>query len=104
LRQLLQRALEIDRWAAQDLLIESLAIASALAENPAVDEVPRHLHPAVEVHRRDQRFQAIHQQRPLVAPAAHLLAAPQDEVRSELELPGDVVQMRRAHQVRFELG
>jgi hypothetical protein len=62
------------------------------------------MHAAIQVDGRDQRFERVHQQRLLGAPAAHLLAAAELQIFAEAQALGGLQQPRRADQVRLQLG
>src|SRR5262245_8125431 len=95
---LLQRGLPIVSEARLGSLIAGGRDERAEARD---DEVLRWIDAAVEIDRRDERLEAVGEDRVLAAPAGLLLAAPEQHVPSEIDVTGEPRERRRGDDARF---
>jgi len=98
LREFLQRALVVPEFLLQ-LPAFAAVIRGFHRGHATADEFARRMHAAIQVDRRNQRLQRVHQQRLLVPAAAHLLAAAKLQILAQAQPEGHLVQPGGADQV-----
>ena len=100
-----------DRPGGRELLEPGLVVAAArpgdglgdaLAQAPQ-HEVARDRETTVEVHRGDDRFEGVGEDRLLGAPARRVLALAQEQVRAEIDLLRDLREHPRVHDAGADL-
>src|ERR1700690_110370 len=74
------------------------------AQDVPYHELPRFADSGIELDGRDQGLDGVRQQSLLDPAAAQLLAAAEQQILAQSDLPGDFVQVRGAHQIVLEDG
>src|SRR5271156_3401656 len=74
------------------------------AEHPMFYEGASGVEIRVQIEGGDQRFDGVREQRFLLTPSRHFLAATEQQELAQLQILRDFVETGGAHQVRFEFG